>query len=344
MYSIQSFSSLVENNNTVLSNTSKDLLHGLKIFHDDKWHICGDLALNEGLSPHKIINSSPDDTDYQLLGKSALLLVQDEVEQPITVTTGFPYSTYHIYKEKAISFLQQSHILEFDASTYNGGGRKKTVLEVQNVEVIPEIVGCTIAIRKGEKQAKGSFFVLSCGFGTFESILSTDSGIIEQTMVSTHGIRYAVNMLINELKSKYYLEFRNAHLFDDAFQRGYVYLNRQNIDLREIRKNALQTYYNEVISPNLRNVITDTNLMKTNRIYLCGGAMYYQDLVDCFKNEFANIAQIEVLDNPETLASKGYALNSLRITHGKRKSAVGIDIGNASTIVTKFNDEETETF
>jgi len=344
MYSTQSFSSLVENNNTVLNNTSKDLLHGLRIFHDDKWYICGDLALNEGQSPHKLINSSPDDTDFQLLGKSALLLTQDTVEQPITVTTGFPYATYHIYKEKAMAFFRQSHILEFDASTYSSGGRKKVVLEVQNVDVIPEIVGCTIAIRKGEPQATGSFFVLSCGFGTFESILSTDSGIIEQTMVSTHGIRYAVNILINELKSKYYLEFRNAHLFDDAFQRGYVYLNRQNIDLREIRKKAIQTYYNEVISPNLRNIINDANLMKTNRIYLCGGAMYYQDLVDCFRNEFDGFAQLIVLDNPETQASKGYALNSLRITHGKRKSAVGIDIGNATTIVTNFDDEETKTY
>ncbi|SEL26840.1 ParM/StbA family protein [Parapedobacter koreensis] len=344
MYSIQSFSSLVENNNTVLTNTSKDLLHGLKILHNDKWYICGDLALNEGQSPHKIINSSPDDTDYQLLGKAALILVQSAVEQPITVTTGFPYSTYHIYKEKAAAFFKQTHLLDFDASTFNNGGKKKAVLEVQNVDVIPEIVGCTIGIRKGETQATGSFFVLSCGFGTFESILSTDSGIIEQTMVSTHGIRYAVNILINELRSKYYLEFRNAHLFDDAFQRGYVYLNRQNIDLREIRRNAIQTYYNEVISPNLRNVITDANLMKTNRIYLCGGAMYYQDLIDCFRNEFEGIAQLEVLDNPETLASTGYALNSLRVAHGKRKSAVGIDIGNATTIVTNFDDEETKTY
>lgn len=344
MYSVKSFSSLVENNNTVLNNTSKDLLHGLKIFHNDKWHICGDLALNEGQSPHKLINSSPDDMDYQLLAKSALLLVQDAVEQPITVTTGFPYATYHIHKEKAVNFFRQSHILEFDAATYNGGGRKKVVLEVKDVDVIPEIVGCTIALRKGETKATGSFFVLSCGFGTFESILSTDSGIIEQTMVSTHGIRYAVNILINELKSKYYLEFRNAHLFDDAFQRGYVYLNRQNIDLREIRRSAIQTYYNEVISPNLRNIINDANLMKTNRIYLCGGAMYYQDLIDCFRNEFDSFAQVEILDNPETLASKGYALNSLRVAHGKEKSAVGIDIGNATTIVTNFDGEETKAY
>ena len=340
MYSIQSFSSLVENNNTILTNTSKDLLHGLKLMHNSKWYICGDLALNEGQSPHKLINSSPDDTDYQLLAKAALILIQGDIEQPITVTTGFPYSTYHINKGKAISFFKQTHLLDFDGSTHNAGGQKKAVLEVQNVEIIPEIVGCTIGIRKGDAAATGSFFVLSCGFGTLESILSTDSGIIEQSMVSAHGIRYAINIMINELKSKYYLELRNAHQFDEAFQRGYVYLNRKNIDLREIRKKAIRIYYEDIISPVLRNIITDKNLMKTNRIYLCGGAMYYQDLVDCFHEEFDGIAQLNVLDNPETIASKGYALNSLRVSHNKSKSAVGIDIGNATTIVAKFDDNE----
>ncbi|MDD4115533.1 MAG: ParM/StbA family protein [Massilibacteroides sp.] len=339
MYEIQLFSSLVENNNTILSQTSRDLLHGLRIQHDDKWYICGDLALNEGQSPHKLINSSPEDTDYQLLAKAAMLLIQDKVEQPITITTGFPYSTYYIYREKAIEFFQRTHLLDYDASTFNAGNKKKVVLEVQKVDVIPEIVGCTIALRKGEEKASGSFFVLSCGFGTFESILSTDSGIIEQAMVSTHGIRYAVNLMINELRSKYYLELRNTHQFDVAFQKGYVFLNRKNIDLRELRRNAIQTYYNEVISPNLRSVINDANLMKTNRIYLCGGAMYYQDLIDCFNNEFGSFTQISVLDNPDTLASRGYALNSLRMINGKGQSAVGIDIGNATTVVTSFSSE-----
>lgn len=338
MYETQSFPSLIEVNSTVLSQTSKDLLHGLKIQHNDKWYICGDLALNEGQLPHKLINSSPDDTDYQLLAKASILLIQDKIEQPLTITTGFPYSTFHIYKNKAVEFFTRTHLLDYDASTHNAGNKKKVVLDIQKVEVIPEIVGCTIAIRKGEPRVAGSFFVFSCGFGTFESILSTDSGIIEQAMVSTHGIRYAVNLMINELKSKYYLELRNVHQIDDAFQRGYIFLNRQNVDLREIRKRMIQTYYQEVISPNLRNIINDSNLVKTNRIYLCGGAMYYQELVDCFIAEFGQFMEITVLDNPETLASKGYALNSLRVS-GKPKSAVGIDIGNATTVVTNFAGE-----
>ncbi|MES3018275.1 MAG: hypothetical protein V4721_10870 [Bacteroidota bacterium] len=334
MFAIQSFSSLIENSNSNLSNTSKDLLNGLKIFHENQWYICGNLALNEGQLPHKLINSSPADLDYQLLVKAGLLLVADSVEQPLTITTGFPYSTYRIYKDMATDFLKKTHIIEFDASTHSNSAKRSVILDVNNVEVIPEIVGCTIALRKGEQQAEGNFFVLSCGFGTFESVLSMDSGIVEQTMVSTHGLKYAVNMLISELEKTHYLGFRNAHLVDEAFQKGYIILNRKNVDLREMRRNVLRSYYNEVISPNLRNVITDQNLMKANKVFLCGGAMYYQDLVDCFKNEFGEVAQLEFVADPATLASKGYALNSLRVSGGKKSSSVGLDIGNATTVVT----------
>jgi len=333
MFETQSFSSLIENNNSNLSNTSKSLLNGLKIFHDNQWYICGNLALNEGQLPHKFINSAPDDIDYQLLIKAALLLLPDSVEQPITITTGFPYSTYHIYKEPAINLLKRGHIIEFDSSTFSNGNKKTVIHEIQNVEVIPEIVGCTIALRKGEQQAEGNFFVLSCGFGTFESILSMEHGIVEQTMVSTHGLRYAVNLLISELEKTHYLEFRDAHLMDEAFQKGYIILNRKNVDLKEMRRNALKAYYNEVISPKLRGVITDANLMKATKIYLCGGGMLYQELVDCFRNEFGEIAQLEFVTDPSSLASKGYALNSLRVS-GNKKSSVGIDIGNATTVVT----------
>jgi len=335
----QSFSSLIENNNSALNNTSADVLNGLKILHENQWYICGNLALNEGQSPHKLINSSPNDLDYQLLVKAAMLLVAENVEQPVTITTGFPYATYRIYKDLAVELLKKTHIIEYDGSTFGGSGKKTVMLDVKNVDVIPEIVACSIALRKGEEKASGNFFILSCGFGTFESVLSMDSGIVEQTMISTHGLRYAINYMINELSKSHYLGFRTAHTLDEAFQRGYLYIDKKNIDVREIRKNALKSYYNEVISPNLRNVITDKNLTKTNKVYLCGGGMYYQDLVECFKNEFGEIVQLEVVSDPASLASKGYALNSLRVSGGVKNASVGMDIGNSTTVVTRFSGE-----
>jgi hypothetical protein len=78
--------------------------------------------------------------------------------------------------------------------------------------------------------------------------------------------------------------------------------------------------------------------MKTNKIYLCGGGLYYNDLVDCFNKEFGDIAQLNYVADPASLAGKGYALNSLRKTGGLKQSAVGVDIGNATTVVVNFNE------
>ncbi len=336
VFNIKKIPSLIESNNSILSGTSKDITDGLKIYHDNLWYVCGNLALNEGKLPHKLINSSPSDVDYQILLKASLLLMQDSIEQPLTITTGFPYSTYHLHREDAINCIKKTHHIEYDASTFFlNGGKKTALLDVHQVDVMPEVVGCAVALRKGEAQENGNFFVLSCGFGTFESILSTDSGIVEQSMTSTIGMSYAVNLMMKGLVNNHYLEFRNTHLMDEAFQRGSIILNKKLIDLKELRRNALRAYYQEVISPNLRNVITDANLMKTNRIFLCGGAMYYEDLVNCFKAEFGEIAHLTVVSDPAHLASKGYALNSLRISGGQKQSSIGIDIGNATTVVSQ---------
>jgi plasmid segregation protein ParM len=336
VFNIKKLPSLIEVNNSVLSGTSRNLIDGLKICNENLWYVCGNLALNEAILPHKLINSSPSDIDYQILLKASLLLMHDSIEQPLTITTGFPYSTYNLYREEASSYIKNTHRIEYDESTYTLNGGKKTImLDVHNVEVMSEIVGCTLALRKGEAQEKGNFFVLSCGFGTFESIMSTDAGVVEQSMISTIGMSYAVNLTMKELLNKYYLEFRNAHLIDEAFQRGYIILNKKRIDLKELRRNSLRTYYQEVISPNLRSVISDSNLMKSNRIFLCGGGMYYEDLVNCFKEEYGEIAQLTIVSDPELLASKGYALNSLRISGGQKKSSIGIDIGNSTTVVTQ---------
>jgi hypothetical protein len=332
MYNIQSFSSLIEVNNANLANSAGTLINGLKILNEDQWYICGGLVLNEGDFPRKSINSSPDDLDYKLLMDAALLVASTQVQQPITLTVGFPNNTYKIYRKLAINQLLGSHTIVFDSSVFvRGGGTESVEVEIQEVDVLPEIVGCNIALREGEEKAKGKFFALSCGFGTFESVLSTEDGIIEQTMESTHGLRYAINLAINELEETNYLEFRSPHLLNDAFQKGYIILNRKVISLKEIRRKAITTYYNEIISPCLKTVINDANLMKTNVIYLCGGGIHYEDLANCFVQEFGDIAELKFVEEPESLAAKGYLLNSISKSRSNGASALGIDIGNSNT-------------
>lgn len=56
----------------------------------------------------------------------------------------------------------------------------------------------------------------------------------------------------------------------------------------------------------------------------------YTELLDCFREEFGEILDVEVVDDPVTAASRGYCLRSISLA-GNRGVAIGLDIGNAHT-------------
>ena len=66
MRTIYSFPSVFEGSNANLNHVSNDLINGLKIYIDDNSYILGNLALSEGQSPRKSINTSPNETEYKL--------------------------------------------------------------------------------------------------------------------------------------------------------------------------------------------------------------------------------------------------------------------------------------
>jgi hypothetical protein len=78
-----------------------------------------------------------------------------------------------------------------------------------------------------------------------------------------------------------------------------------------------------------------------NKIYLLGGGAYYHDLTDIIVNEFKDFIPVEIAPQPENLASIGYLYNSLRISDNYHRKCAGIDLGNATSIISYF--EETST-
>lgn len=338
MFKVLQFPSVIEGNNAELRQVAPDLLHGLKLFEKRRAYVIGDLALSEGVAPHKNINSAPTETEYALLLKSGLLLANQQLNKAkLTVSSGFPSSTYPLYREQAVSNIQREHIIEFDAATYSTGLRRNIPIQVEQAQIIPEIQGCILGLRKGEQAAKGSFFVVSLGFGTCEAILSTEAGTVQRTAVSVNGLRYAVNLLMQEVGRQYYLELKNEHQIDIAFQKGFLFASRKRVDLKEARARALGQYYQEVISPALRRAFVDSDFQRADTLYLVGGGANYEDLVEQFKNEFKDVLNIVIPAEPAAMASKGYCLHSFEVT-GDKSAAVGIDIGNATTIVTLFAD------
>jgi len=330
------FPSALEKHNEELKNIFTNLINGIKIRYDGNGFIVGDLAMIEGTSPHKIVNSSPNDVDYKVLGLASLLLAGNELKSPITLTVGFPYSTYLANRELAAEFFQGVHEIEYDTFSIGKNSTRKLRVEIESVDVIPEIVGASFAVRHNRK-IDDNCFVVNLGYGTFEGCLTNQYGIIDRTVISAQGIRYAIEDAMKELNKKYYLGLRNETQFDVSFQKGSLVVNRRKQDILAQRKSSIEKYYNDIISPAIRNIWQDDDFANTSNLFLAGGGSYYPELVELFESEFSDFLNVEVVENPHTAVSRGYCLRSSKLTDNPENS-IGLDIGNAQTVLTFFNE------
>jgi hypothetical protein len=325
-------------------NSAKDLLNGLKIKRGEKWYLVGNLARKGAINPGRMVNASPTEEDFDILFRSAITNVIEKVEHPFVITVGFPFSTYNVYKSAAEKYLGKRHfMLDYDTRTFNlkGNIRKNTFI-VDEYEVMPEIVGGIIGLKKIVPEAvHENFIALSFGFGTMEGALATTDGLVHRTNFSSHGIRYVIGNLARELNQKHFLEMKNEYQLDEAFIKGSLFTNRKRIDLTEMRRDLLHQYYREVVSPQLRKHFTDADLESCEKIYLMGGGANYSELYEAVCEEFAGFIPVQVVPHPEYIISIGYLYNSLRISDSKASRCIGIDLGNATTAVSYFENTNT---
>jgi len=343
MIKITNIPSLVEATYGGLELLSHDLLNGLKIKNDKQWFIIGELAKNNGINPQKIINATPEDRDYQLLFKAAMLAVHDKVRQPLHLTLGLPFSNYRIYRKQLAEFLDRRHFsVEYTTETYKPEGTiEKFNFEIDKYHIISELEAGVIGIRNlYPKSQSQNFMILSLGYGTVEGGVATRDGLLERTCFSTHGLRYAVGNLQKELNKNYYLELKNEFQLNDSLVKGSITSKRKKIDLTDFRRELLTQYYKQVISPAIRNNITDRDFESCECIYIVGGGINFADLRNAFSEEFKDVMRVEPpSEESQNIASIGYLLNSLQ--HGGpevRKNCVGLDLGNSSTIISYFED------
>jgi plasmid segregation protein ParM len=335
------FPSIFETSFGNTENSAKDLLNGLKIKRGEKWYLVGNLARKGAINPGRMVNAAPTEEDFDILFRSAITNVVEKVQHPFVITVGFPYSTYNVYKSAAENYLGKRHfMLDYDTRTFNLNGTiKKNTFIVDQFEIIPEIVGGIIGLKKLIPEAENeNFMALSFGFGTMEGAMATSDGLINRTNFSSHGIRYVIGNLTRELNQKHFLQMKNEYQLDDAFVKGSLFTNRKRIDLSELRKELLTQYYKEVVSPQLRKHFTDADLESCEKIYLMGGGANYTELCDAVREEFAGFIPVVVAPHPEYIISIGYLYNSLRISDKRPDRCIGIDLGNATTAVSYFEN------
>jgi hypothetical protein len=342
------FPSVYEETTVDFAKVAANFIEGMKINNfNQRNYLIGNMALTEGNAPHKFLNSSAQDLDYQLMALTALIIAAQGTDNKMVITTGFPFITHAIYKKGARDFYSGKHQVSFDTRTFGGTGVENISVNVSAFDVMTEIDGCIKAIRQGHIAETQNFFIGSLGFGTFELALSTPSGIIQRTAHSEKGINYAVNILENEIEKQYYLNMLTGQQIERAFQRGFFLINRRKVDVLEMRKRALTSYYNEVISPAMRKKFSDEDFSRTNKLYLVGGGAMYSELITLFREEFLDILEVIVYQEPYLCASEGYCLNSIAMVPATNNlelkenvTYVGIDLGNSNTVVTIYNETE----
>ncbi len=335
-----SFPSVYEAIGTNLNYVSKDLINGLQMYDEkEQAYLIGTLALTEGISPNKLVNSSPHEIDYQLFLKAGILLANHNNNRPLAITTGFPFSTYQVYKDIAKNMIESLDNIEYNPGTYTNKEKTSIKANINQVEILPEMIGNIIALRVGDTQAEGNFFVVSLGYGTCEAVLSTENGIVHRTALSINGMQYAVDLFMRSLATKYYLGLKTEKQLDVSFRNDHIILDRQKVNIVDLRKRILERYYKDIISTGLRRSFSDTDFERADKIFLTGGGALFPELVEQFENEFSQIATVEVVKNPLTLTSEGYSLNSIMLTGGDKSTAIGLDVGNANTVLTQYENE-----
>jgi hypothetical protein len=332
---ITGFTSLLEASYGKLPVTSSSLLNGIRIKYEDNWYLVGQACRNLSRNPHRLVNASPEEPDYQVLFLAALLLSTNNSSDRIDLTLGFPYSTYNIYRPVLERFLaKKNFVIEYDTSTYKKDGIiEKKLIEIGNFEVVPELAACVIGLKKHYKVPEENFMVISLGFGTIEIGVVSDEGLNKRTVISIPGIVRCIKNLRDELEKENIIGFMTDHQLDDAFVKGSVILNRNLINLKKIKSSILKSFYKEYISDTIRTMISDRDFERIEKIYICGGGTHYEELQESFKHEFDRIVSVEFVKEPDVLAATGYYFNSLRISNGQSSLPVGIDLGNSITYV-----------
>jgi plasmid segregation protein ParM len=343
--------SVFEENSINFHKVADNFLDAIKIIDfNGRDYLVGQLALREGSAPHKLINSSVDETDYRLLTNAGLVLATMGRYNRLIVTSGFPFSTYQSYRKKAVEYMQKNYEVAFDTKTYGGDKIMKSAFTVSHADIMLELEGCVRAIRDGENREKNNFFIASIGYGTFEIAKSQPGGLVHRTTDSNKGLQYAISMVENEIRKEYYLNMITEKQFERSFQRGMIVLDRKKINLDELRRESLRSYYYEVISPAMKRKFTNEDFTNTNRIYLVGGGALYPDLVELFKEEYNGILDVILYPEPLLCAAKGYCLQSMSraksysdIESTDNTAYVGLDIGNSNTVVYVYTPDNTDT-
>lgn len=172
--------------------------------------------------------------------------------QPIRLVTGLPISTYRDRADELAKTLQGRHsFVSVDAA----GGRRRVVLEITEVKVIPQPFGSlynvvlgkdgTVADPAAQREKIG---VIDVGFHTTDFTVSDKTTFIERGSASTEsGIGRAFSTIAAKLREKSGVSVELYRLYD-AMQRRRIKVRGNEYDLTRLVEHVLNQLATDLAS------------------------------------------------------------------------------------------------
>jgi len=202
-------------------------------------------------------------------------------------------SYFNVFKKYAI---QKAGIKEDDVQIVTGlppiHKDKASKLEKQGVTVLPQGIGIYLDVR--DKIKSSETLILDIGFNTVDYILVSKDIRKKGNTLEKQGVERMVEMFRSQIDISFVKQFSLQRIME-IFEKGYVSLEGEHIDLSHIKERAIKEY-NEMLKTRLDSEIGDL-LKETESIVLAGGGAYY--IKDIRKNVY-------IPDSPEFSQARGY--------------------------------------
>jgi len=200
---------------------------------------------------------------------------------------------FNVFKKYA---LQKADIKEDGVQIVTGlppiHKDKAGKLEKQGVIVTPQGFGIYLDVK--DKVKSNEMLILDIGFNTVDYILVSNGVKKKGNTLEKQGVERMVEMFRSQIDISFVKQFPLQRIME-IFEKGYVSLEGEHIDLSHLKKRATDEY-NEILKTRLKSEIGNL-LDEIESIVLAGGGAYY----------IKNIRKdVYIPDTPEFSQARGY--------------------------------------
>lgn len=272
--------------------------------------------------PDRMTAVSPAGIDFQLLVRVALLLADTEGAGGVSLAVSLPLSL-SVYGDVMKKSLQGKISVEFGASQVCKEYIRREI-DISHLQVISRLESCEAAIRLGPFREKGVFMLVNLGQRACEAAISIPGEPFAQQFCA-RGIRSGIDLGVGM----------------ESLQQALFGCKTANTNVPRLREEVLLHYYEAVVSPGIRKMLSGCNDRGGLKIYLCGDGASYPELQQCFRDEFGGGFPVVVYPAPEKCASQGCCIRGQHVRQGFPGPvvAVGLDVDDRYTCVSVLRDK-----